>query len=68
MDIIGRLATIQQQIGHVENEKLQQEQMLSLFLEHPPALNSKVVGNMMKDILNSLLKQYFEIIYDCVFN
>ncbi|KAK1411295.1 hypothetical protein QVD17_37842 [Tagetes erecta] len=48
MDITGRLATIQQEIGQVENEKLQQEQMLGLFWEHPPALDPEVVGNMMQ--------------------
>ncbi|MFS7920462.1 hypothetical protein Hanom_Chr03g00225201 [Helianthus anomalus] len=48
MDITGRLATIQQEIGRAEHEKLQQEQMLGLFWEHPPALDPKVVGNMMQ--------------------
>jgi hypothetical protein len=48
MDITGRLATIQQEIGQVENEKLQQEQMLGLFWEHPPALDPEVVGKMMQ--------------------
>ncbi|KAJ0773710.1 hypothetical protein HanOQP8_Chr03g0102971 [Helianthus annuus] len=48
MDIAGRLATIQQEIDRAENEKLQQEQMLGLFWEHPPALDPTVVGNMMQ--------------------
>ncbi|KAJ0935403.1 hypothetical protein HanRHA438_Chr03g0119011 [Helianthus annuus] len=48
MDIAGRLATIQQEIDHAENEKLQQEQMLGVFWEHPPALDPTVVGNMMQ--------------------
>ena len=48
MDITGRLATIQQEIGLVENEKLQQEQRLGLFWEHPPALDPEVVGKMMQ--------------------
>ncbi|KAF5814197.1 hypothetical protein HanXRQr2_Chr03g0108191 [Helianthus annuus] len=48
MDITGRLATIQQEIGRAENEKLQQEQMFGLFWEHPPALDPEVVGNMMQ--------------------
>ncbi|KAJ0694210.1 hypothetical protein HanPI659440_Chr15g0606221 [Helianthus annuus] len=48
MDITGRLATIQQEIDQVENEKLQQEQMLGLFWEHPPALDPEIVGNMMQ--------------------
>ncbi|MFS7949461.1 hypothetical protein Hanom_Chr06g00571821 [Helianthus anomalus] len=48
MDITGRLATIQREISQVENEKLQQEQMLGLFWEHPPALDPEIVGNMMQ--------------------
>ncbi|KAM0023478.1 hypothetical protein Hdeb2414_s0023g00639901 [Helianthus debilis subsp. tardiflorus] len=48
MDITGRLATIQHEIGHAENEKLQQEQILGLFWEHPPALDPEVVGNMIQ--------------------
>ncbi|GJY24172.1 hypothetical protein Tco_0397830 [Tanacetum coccineum] len=40
MDIIaGRLATIQTEIRQVEQRKLQCEQMLGLFWEHPPALD-----------------------------
>ena len=39
MDIANRLASIQQEIQTVENEKLQCEQMLGLFWEHPPALD-----------------------------
>ncbi|KAL3810133.1 hypothetical protein ACJIZ3_000063 [Penstemon smallii] len=48
MDIAGRLATIQQEIQAVENEKQQQEQMLGLFWEHPPVLDPEVVGRMMQ--------------------
>ncbi|MFS7895902.1 hypothetical protein Hanom_Chr00s003684g01714921 [Helianthus anomalus] len=48
MGITGRLATIQQEIGRAENEKLQQEQILGMFWEHPPSLDSEVVGNMMQ--------------------
>ena len=48
MDIAGRLATIQQERQTVENEKLQQEQLLGLFWEHPPALEPEVVGRMMQ--------------------
>lgn len=48
MDIAGRLFSIQQEIQTVENEKLQQEQMLGLFWEHPPALDPEVVGRMMQ--------------------
>ncbi|KAI3668809.1 hypothetical protein L1987_88189 [Smallanthus sonchifolius] len=48
MDIAGRLATIQQEIRQAENEKLQQEQRLGLFWEHPPALDPEIVGGMMQ--------------------
>lgn len=48
MDIAGRLATIQQEIQAVENEKLQREQMLGLFWEHPPALDPEAVGRAMQ--------------------
>ncbi|KAI3668445.1 hypothetical protein L1987_88563 [Smallanthus sonchifolius] len=43
MDIAGRLATIQQEIRQAENEKLQQEQRLGLFWEHPPALDPEIL-------------------------
>ncbi|KAL3820390.1 hypothetical protein ACJIZ3_006295 [Penstemon smallii] len=48
MDIAGRLFFVQQEIQTVENEKLQQEQMLDLFWEHPPVLDPEVVGRMMQ--------------------
>nr|VDD26601.1 unnamed protein product [Brassica rapa] len=48
MDIANRLASIQQEIQTVENEKLQCEQMLGLFWEHPPALDPEVVGRRMQ--------------------
>ena len=48
MDIANRLASIQQEIQPVENEKLQCEQMLGLFWEHPPALDPEVVGRRMQ--------------------
>ncbi|GFQ03718.1 hypothetical protein PHJA_002515600 [Phtheirospermum japonicum] len=32
----------------MENEKLQQEQMLDQFWKHPPALDTKVVGQLMQ--------------------
>lgn len=50
MDIAGRLFSIKQEIESVENEKLQQEQRLGLFWEHPPALDPEVVGRMMQSI------------------
>ncbi|CAN6803794.1 unnamed protein product [Brassica oleracea] len=48
MDIANRLASIQQEIQTVENEKLQCEQMLGLFWELPPALDPEVVGRRMQ--------------------
>lgn len=48
MDIVGRLATIQQEIRQVENEKVQCEERLGLFWEHPPALDPEAVGRMMQ--------------------
>lgn len=48
MDIAGRLERIQQEIQTVENEKLQREQMLGLFWEHPPALDPEAVGRAMQ--------------------
>lgn len=49
MDIIaGRLATIQTEIRQVEQRKLQCEQMLGLFWEHPPALDPEDVGRRMQ--------------------
>ncbi|KAJ0616134.1 hypothetical protein HanRHA438_Chr02g0085821 [Helianthus annuus] len=72
MDITGRLATILHEIGRAENEKLQQEQMLGLFWEHPPALDPEVVGNMMQltrdrirgleDLIRALLAEQKELI------
>ncbi|MFS7970589.1 hypothetical protein Hanom_Chr09g00822721 [Helianthus anomalus] len=72
MDITGRLAIIQHEIARAENEKLQQEQMLGLFWEHPPALDPEVVGNMMqltrgrirglKDRIRALLTEQKELI------
>lgn len=51
MDIIAeRLATIQNQIRQVENQKLQCEQMLGLFWEHPPALDPEDVGRRMQSL------------------
>lgn len=50
MDLVGRLAEIQQEIQTVENEKLQLEQRLGLFWEHPPALDPEAVGKMMQSI------------------
>ena len=51
MDIAGRLEIIQQEIQTVESEKLQREQMLGLFWEHPPALDPEAVGRAMQLIV-----------------
>lgn len=50
MDIVGRLAEIQQEIQTAETEKLQQENLLGLLWEHPPALDPEVVGRVMQRI------------------
>lgn len=50
MDIVGRLAEIQQEIQTAETEKLQQENLLGLLWEHPPALDPGVVGRVMQGI------------------
>ena len=48
MDIAIRLERIEQERLQVENEKLQREQMLGLFWEHPPALDPEAVGRAMQ--------------------
>jgi len=51
MDIIAeRLATIQNEIRQVENQKLRCEQRLGLFWEHPPALDPEDVGRRMQSL------------------
>lgn len=45
-----RLALISQEISQVEEEKLEWEQRLGLFWEHPPALNPQVIGGLMQQI------------------
>lgn len=50
MDIVGRLAEIQQEIQTAETEKLQQDNLLGLLWEHLPALNPGVVGRVMQGI------------------
>lgn len=54
MDITGRLATIQQEIQQVENNKLHCEQRLGLFWEHPPALDADFVGQLMQEIRDQI--------------
>lgn len=50
MDIAQRLSAIQQEIQTVETEKLQQERMLGLIWEHPPAIDPEIVGRVMQEI------------------
>lgn len=50
MDIAQRLSAIQQEIQTVETEKLQQERMLGLIWEHPPAIDPEIVGRVMQQI------------------
>ncbi|CAI0401007.1 unnamed protein product [Linum tenue] len=51
MDIIAeRLSQINHEIQNVENEKLQDECLLGLFWEHPPALDPEVIGRAMQQI------------------
>lgn len=45
-----RLSQIEQETRQVENEKLQWEQRLGLFWEHPPALDPEKVGRAMQQI------------------
>ena len=55
-----RLATIQNEIRQVENQKLQCERMLGLFWEHPPPLDPEDVGRRMqflRDRIRSLENQ-----------
>ena len=48
MDLFTRLERIPQEISQVEEEKLQCEQRLGLFWEHPPALDPEAVGKRMQ--------------------
>ncbi|OIW01936.1 hypothetical protein TanjilG_25092 [Lupinus angustifolius] len=50
MDIVGRLAEIQEEIQTAETEKLQKENWLGLLWEHLPALDPEVVGRVMQRI------------------
>lgn len=50
MDIVGRLAEIQQEIQSVENEKRRQENSLGLLWEHLPAVDPEIVGRVMQEI------------------
>lgn len=48
MDLFTRLERIPQEISQVEEEKLEWEQRLGLFWEHPPALEPEAVGRAMQ--------------------
>lgn len=50
MNIVGRLSIIQQEIQAVETEKLQCEERLALFWEHPPALDADFLGRFLQSI------------------
>lgn len=72
MDLFTRLAQITQEISQVEEEKVELEQRLGLFWEHPPALDPETVGRMMqlirdrirglKDRKRALLEEQRELI------
>jgi len=48
MDIVGRLATIQESIQAVENEKEQRQQTLAAFWEHLPPIDPALVAAAMQ--------------------
>lgn len=50
MDIANRLARNEQEISQVEEDKLEWEQLLGLYWEHPPALDPEAVGRAMQVI------------------
>ncbi|OIT00187.1 hypothetical protein A4A49_62219 [Nicotiana attenuata] len=50
MDIVGRLATIQESIQAVENEKEQRQQTLAAFWEHLPPIDPALVAAAMQRI------------------
>jgi pheromone shutdown protein TraB len=54
MDIAGRLERIEQEIRQAENEKLQREQMLSLFWEHMPAIDPILIRDRMLFLQNEI--------------
>ncbi|KAI3898544.1 hypothetical protein MKX03_021154 [Papaver bracteatum] len=49
MDIANRLARNEKEISQVEEEKLQQERMLGLFWEHPPALDPEAKRALLQE-------------------
>ena len=50
MDIVGRLASIQQEIQTAETERRQQENSLNLLWEHLPAIDPEVVRRVIQRI------------------
>ena len=54
MDIASRLERIELEIFQVEEEKLELEQRLGLFWEHPPALDPEAVGRAMQFLRNRI--------------
>ena len=48
------LFQIEQAIINVENQKLECEQMLGLFWEHPPALDPEDVGRRMQFLMDRI--------------
>lgn len=54
MDIAGRLERVEQEIGEVENEKLQWEHLLGYFWEHMPAVDPSLIRERMLFIQNQI--------------
>lgn len=54
MEIYNRLAILPEEIQAAKNAKLQWEEMLGLFWEHPPALDPEFVGARMQVLRNRI--------------
>lgn len=54
MDLAGGLERVEQEIARVENEKLQQEQMLTAFWEHLPPIDPLIIRDRMVLIKNQI--------------
>lgn len=50
----ARLFQIDQAIHHVENAKLEQQQILAAFLEHVPAADPQIVANRIQEIQDGI--------------
>lgn len=46
----ARMSQIDQEIQHIENEKLQRQQTLAAFWEHMPPLDPEVVAKWIQEI------------------